>query len=77
MIPPIVHLHICALWHVATDALGAGGFCRVMVMIRRVIDVCAVALCAQPVAFRYQLSTMWIMAIGAGDALLIHLALQE
>jgi hypothetical protein len=49
-----------------------------MVMMReRVVLARLVALPAQPIAFQFQTHGMRIVAIGATDALGVHLALQE
>ena len=79
---PFVHAHIGARWHVAGDALrcgrGRGGRSGDVVGMRRSVETLrCVAGGTGVIARRAQLGAMRIMAIRAGDARAIHLALQE
>ena len=77
VIAPHVDDHVRLRRHVAVDALGAGA-ARLVVMVLRHVEFCRhVALTAQRVAVRMQLGAMRVVAIGAGDARVIHAALQE
>ena len=61
----------------AIDALCAGAALRVMMMFRDIEFRRQMALRAEPIALRAERQTVRLMAIGAGDAGMIHAALDE
>ncbi len=65
--------------HVAIDAHRSRGARLVMMMRRHIVFAggMLVTRCARLVARMFQLQRMRIMAIGAADALVVHLALNE
>ena len=77
VIAPVVHPHVGFRGHVAIDALRTGAALRVMMMLRDIEFCRQMALRAEPIALRAERQTMRLMAIGAGDAGLIHAALDE
>ena len=77
MIAPVVHHHVGFRGHVAIDALGTGAALRVMMMLRDIEFRRQMALRAEPIALRAERQTVRLMAIGAGDAGMIHAALDE
>ena len=78
VIPPDIHDHIGSSRHVAVYALGPGRV-RFVVVVRGGIEsgrtVTGVAGLVE--SGLLELAAVWIVAIGAFDALAVHLALQE
>src|SRR5208337_1554390 len=77
VIAPVVHLHVGFRGHVAIDALRADAALLVMMMLRDIEFCRQMALHAEPIALLAERQTMRLMAIGAGDASMIHAALDE
>ncbi len=77
MIAAIIHLHIGCRRHMAVNALCAGGRFFVAVMAVAIVAFRQVALGAKPIIFGFDSTGMGVMAICAGDASLVHFALQE
>src|SRR5450756_1917182 len=75
VIASVVHHHIVLRWHVAVDALRAGGARRMPMMRGDVEFFRQVALGAQGIAFSAQLCGVWFMTIGTDDAGFMHGAL--
>src|SRR5208283_5027978 len=63
--------------HVAINTLRTGAALRVMIMFRDIEFRRQMALRTEPIALRAERQTMRLMAIGAGDAGMIHAALHE
>ena len=76
IVPWIVH-HVGGCGHVAGRAGGAGAVRRVMVMILCIVLARQVAAGADGIALGAQFSAVRIMAVAAGNALRVHLALQK
>ena len=77
MIAPVVHHHVGFRGHVAIDALRAGAARLVMMMFLDIEFRRQMALRAEPIALRAERQTVRLMAIGAGDASMIHATLDE
>ena len=77
VIAPVVHNHVGFRGHVAIDALGAGAAWLMMMMFRDIEFRRQMALRAEPIALRAERQTVRLVAIGAGDAGMIHAALDE
>ncbi len=75
VVKPFVHPHVRPCRHVAGNALRRFGVLLVEVVLRRVVLVGQMALGAQRIAGGMRFQGMRVVAIGAGDGLVIHLAL--
>ena len=82
MIVTAVSLHVGRLRHMATDAIIAF-LIRLMMTVsdridlRRRQDRCAVTSEAKRVSLQNRLAGMWIMAVDAPDAVIVHFAAEE
>ena len=77
VVPAGVYHHIGPLRHMAIDALRSFRFLRMPDVLERVVDSHIVALSAECIPLEFQPRRMRIVAIGAHNALRVHLALQE
>ena len=77
VITATVYTHVCVFGHMTVGAACPRAVNRMKVVVRRVIGGSLVALGAHTIACGPQGIAMWLMAIGANDACLVHLALHE
>ena len=77
MISPWIDSHVKSLRHMAADTLCAVRPCLMAMVLGGIEALGFMALRAECVALRNQLSGMRIVAVGAGHAFEMHFALQE
>jgi hypothetical protein len=77
VVAAIIHQHIGFRGHVAVDALRARAALPVMMVLHGIEFRRHMALRAERIALRAERQTVRLMAIGAGDAGMIHSALDE
>ena len=77
VIATVIHDHVVAPGHVALEALGARRPRLVMVVFRTLILRRLVACQADLAARRPQFQAVGLVTVAAGDAGLVHAALQE
>ena len=77
MVAAPVEAHECCLTHMAVHASGAGADLLVEMVPRSIKNLGLVALQAKTIVFDLYFQAMGVVAVGAGDALFVHLALQE
>ena len=77
VIPPRIDPHVELARHVAAHAGAPGRRERVPVVFGVIVGAGQMTLGTDAVAFDHQLVAVWVMAVGAGHAGLMHLALNE